>query len=510
MRLDSGPHVRPGVRSLLGVVAAVVLGACSSQAATPSTPVAPSASVAESSAASATPVASAPTPSASVAAPTIAAGGSAALATSRAVAAADAPDIIVLMVDDLGYLPDDRVLERLPNIKKLWLDGGLRFTRFFDETPLCCPARATFLSGQHTLHHGVTLNDGDLFDPTTTLATALDDAGYQTMLMGKYLNDYEGTRTPPGWDRVLMRERNVGAYFSLDGQPVDYGDMHFDDALRAQVAPWIREASTDAPIFALVTPRAPHRHPQKCERGQQGLQKGCTYMPLVMEQDQGAAACAGIPDFKPPNYGTEDNGKPVPWSMPDFPDGWPLVPICESLLVVDRMVKEIVDAQAERGRPAYFVFLSDNGMAWGQKSFPQKHVPPATQLPFYLAGPGIEPGETDAFLSNVDLGPTLAALAGTSLPGADGTSFLPLDAAADDAPDREILELMPADPDGFYDGWAAVRTPQLRYIRWDSGVRELYDEVADEWELDNLVDSRPDDAARLDARLDELLEASKG
>jgi choline-sulfatase len=136
-------------------------------------------------------------------------------------------------------------------------------------------------------------------------------------------------------------------------------------------------------------------------------------------------------------------------------------------------------------------------------------VPPATRLPFYLAGPGIEPGETDAFLSNVDLGPTLAALGGATLAG-DGTPFLPLDEAADDAPAREILELMPADPDGFYDGWAAVRTPELRYIRWDSGQRELYDEVADEWELQSLVDSRPDDAARLDARLDELLEASRG
>jgi choline-sulfatase len=195
--------------------------------------------------------------------------------------------------------------------------------------------------------------------------------------------------------------------------------------------------------------------------------------------------------------------------MPDFPDGWPLVPICESLLVVDRMVGEIVEAQAARGRPAYFVLMSDNGMAWGQKSFPQKHVPPSTRLPFYLAGPGIEPGVTDAFLSNVDVGPTLAALGGASLDG-DGSPFLPLDEAAADDPDRELLEIMPADPDGFYDGWAAIRTPELRYIRWDSGARELYDVVADEWELENLVDVRPEDAERLDARLDELLEASRG
>jgi choline-sulfatase len=195
--------------------------------------------------------------------------------------------------------------------------------------------------------------------------------------------------------------------------------------------------------------------------------------------------------------------------MPDFPDGWPLVTICESLLVVDRMVGELVEAQAARQRPGYLVFLSDNGMAWGQKAFPQKHVPAATRLPFYLAGPGIEPGATDAFLSNVDIGPTLAALGGTTLPS-DGATFLPLDESAASSADREILEVMPADPAGFYEGWAAIRTPELRYIRWDSGVRELFDVVADEWELENLVAARPEDAERLDLRLDALLEASRG
>ena len=136
--------------ALCGLLSLVLVAGCSSSQAAPA----------------ATPDA-APSPSA---APSRAAGSPAPSAVAEAAAAeadGDAPDIFVVMVDDLGYLPDDRVLERLPNIKGLWLDGGLRFTRMFDETPLCCPARATLLSGQHTLHHGVTLNDGDLFDPHT-------------------------------------------------------------------------------------------------------------------------------------------------------------------------------------------------------------------------------------------------------------------------------------------------------------------------------------------------------
>jgi N-acetylglucosamine-6-sulfatase len=425
-------------------------------------------------------------------------------AATSAAASPTSPDIIVVMVDDLGYIPDDRVVERLPAIRALWLEGGSRFTNLYTETPLCCPARATLLTGRHTLGHGVITNDGDPLDPSLTIATALDSVGYHTMLMGKYLNEYEGTRTPPGWDRVMMRERNVGASFSIDGEPVTFPDMHFDDALREQAVTWLREAPIDEPVLALISPRAPHRHPQKCERGD----RGCQYLPLVMEEDQGSAACADIPSFRPPNYEVTDNRRAVPWVMPDFPDGWPLGDICASLLVVDRMVGGLLEAQAARERPAYFVFLSDNGMSWGQKAYPQKHVPTATRLPFYVSGPGVPTADIDVLLSNLDIAPTLAELGGTSL-AADGASFVPLLEGSVHEGLGELLEVMPADPDGFYEGWAAIRTPDLRFIRWDSGLRELYDVRADEWELDNLVESRADVAAGLEVRLDELLDASR-
>ena len=98
-----------------------------------------------------------------------------------------APDIIVVMVDDLGYMPDERVLERLPSIQ-LWLDGGLRFTGMYDETPLCCPARSNFLTGLHTWHHGITKNNGNRLDVSHTIAVALHEAGYHTLMAGNYLN----------------------------------------------------------------------------------------------------------------------------------------------------------------------------------------------------------------------------------------------------------------------------------------------------------------------------------
>jgi arylsulfatase A-like enzyme len=197
--------------------------------------------------------------------------------------------------------------------------------------------------------------------------------------------------------------------------------------------------------------------------------------------------------------------------MPDWPRGWRLQRICESMLVVDRTVRGVVAAQARRDRPAYLIFMSDNGMAWGQKGFSLKHTPPATRSPFYVAGPGVATGETAALTSKVDIAPTLAELGGTSVPWADGQSFVPLlrgETPADGSlPGRsEHLEVMPAS--SGYEGWEALRTPERRFIRWDDGHRELYDLVADPWQRRNLAERQPDVAEAMEERLDELLAAS--
>ena len=93
-----------------------------------------------------------------------------ALAAEHTVPASARPDEIVVMVDDLGAI-DDRILERLPNIKALFLENGLQYDDAYSETPLCCPGRASFLTGQHTAHHGVVMNDARLLDPSHTIAT---------------------------------------------------------------------------------------------------------------------------------------------------------------------------------------------------------------------------------------------------------------------------------------------------------------------------------------------------
>ncbi|CAN5791002.1 hypothetical protein BH23CHL8_BH23CHL8_09970 [soil metagenome] len=406
------------------------------------------------------------------------------------------------MVDDLGYLDNDRILKRLPNIRKLFLEGGMRFTRMYNEAPLCCPARANFQGGQHTLRNGVTTNTFEGFDTSRTLATALADVGYHTIIAGKYLNNYDGSVVPPGWHRALInRYHSVpSSVFWVDGRLTTFEGRFFDDVTRQKAVRWLGQAPRDRPVFELLTPYAPHRHRQKCGSN---TALTCTLLPAVIKPDRRSPRCAALPPFKPPSYRLDSDGPQYPTK---WPAGWPLETTCESLLIVDRMVGQLVKAQAERKRPAIFVFMSDNGMSWGQHGLPLKTVPWSTRLPFYVAGSGVRRGATGKLLSIIDVPVTLADYARAHMPWADGTSFRRLLQGRSFSGRSELLEIMPKPPGAAaYLGWEAIRTRRWRYLRWETGAVQLFDLVRDPWELRDLGQERAAKATQMDERLDRLL-----
>ena len=419
------------------------------------------------------------------------------------------PDIIVVMVDDLGYIPNDRILKRMPNIKRIFIDGGIRFTQMYNETPLCCPARANFLSGKHTLSHKVLDNNNEFFNDSETITNALSTIGYHNILVGKYLNKNKFTTTmPPGWNQFILTQSTTIPSYWVNGVLTDFEGRFFDDVVREQSVSWLQKSPLDKPVFLLAAPRTPHRHRIECEKDQ----IACIYLPKVMDQDKGAKECSDIANFKPPNYEILPNRREYPVNMVNWPDGWRMTRICESLLVVDRMVGQLFETQKSRGRPAYFIFMSDNGMSWGQKSYPLKHVPTSTRLPFYLNGPGILRGSNDNLLSIIDIPVTIAEITGARIPWADGKSFLSLLNGGSYSGNSEILEIMavpPYEPTETYLGWAAIRTPKWRYIKWDSGKKELYNLDDDPWELNNLVNKRPNKAKEMKQRLQQLIEESR-
>ena len=147
------------------------------------------------------------------------------------------PNILVVMTDDMAASD----LELMPNVQRLLVKKGTTFTQAIDSFPLCCPARATFLTGQYAHNHGVAGN----FYPygwygmegrANTLPAWLQDAGYRTGLIGKWLNGYGAVdahgEVPVGFDiwRGLL---DVSAYdyynfvMNRNGALRTWGDEEF-------------------------------------------------------------------------------------------------------------------------------------------------------------------------------------------------------------------------------------------------------------------------------------------
>jgi N-acetylglucosamine-6-sulfatase len=148
------------------------------------------------------------------------------------------PNIVVIMTDDQAAAD----LVNMPNVKKLLADRGTTFSDAVDSFPLCCPARATFITGQYAHNHKVVGNFYPhgwygMKDRGNILPTWLQKSGYRTGMVGKWLNGY-GALTgkgekPKGFD-VWRGLLDVSAYdyfnfvMSIDGKgEKTWGDSVF-------------------------------------------------------------------------------------------------------------------------------------------------------------------------------------------------------------------------------------------------------------------------------------------
>src|SRR6478609_6991504 len=163
--------------------------------------------------------------------------------TGSAVPAATAPEPrpnIVLITTDDQTVSD---LQWMPLTRQLIGDAGVRLTNFISPNPLCCPARASILTGQYSQNNGVYANKGRYggfprLDSSRTVATWLQDSGYHTGFVGKYLNLYRGDPpTQPGWDVFDAIVRGIYAYFDYvttgNGTPTKYHGVHSNDTIAA-------------------------------------------------------------------------------------------------------------------------------------------------------------------------------------------------------------------------------------------------------------------------------------
>ncbi len=341
------------------------------------------------------------------------------------------PNIVVILTDDQRW----DTLSVMPNVESKLVGHGVTFTNAFVENPLCCPSRASFLTGDDSHTTGVFTNDEPYggfahFDDSATLATWLDDAGYDTLLAGKYLNQYwntGGLYAPPGWDRWRAFASST-PYFdydvSLDGAAVEsHGSDPADystDVIAGYADDMIRTASAQDPLFLWVAPYAPHGPSTPAPRD--------------------AGTMAGIAPWRPPSYDEADvRDKPaymqaLPRLSPDEQariDGQRQHQL-ETLGAVDDAVGTLVSALADTGRldDTLFVYTSDNGYLWGEHRRDGKQVPyeESIRVPLVIRWDrlGGVPRTQPRLVENIDLAPTLVQAASAHATGFDGRTLMPL------------------------------------------------------------------------------------
>lgn len=426
----------------------------------------------------------------------------------------DGPNIVLIISDDqsMDTLPHSPAA--MPYLQSRMLDREdhwVNFSRAFVNNPLCCPSRATILSGQFSHHTGVLKNAyGKFFSESSTVATWLHDVGYQTGFFGKYINQYPFDRAPyvpPGWDEWAVKfhggvETVYFNYRLAEGEGegaaelIPYGDdedEYMPDVLAAKTVDFIRNAPGGRPFFAVYSPTSPHSPwvPAPRHAGAfADLEIGSRPNVNEMNVDDKPTWVQGLNPM-PENKVLKLQGE----QRAEF----------EALLAMDEAVESITAALEERDvmDDTVIIYLSDNGYSYGSHRWVAKRCVYAecTQIPMLIRYPGAS-AHDDAFpVSNVDVAPTIAGLAGVA-PGipVDGVNLVPL-LARDRRPDRPgVLLEWPGDE--TVPSYFGIRTYDYLYVELGTGERELYDltgEIGepDPYEFHNVVNDERYDLVRL-------------
>jgi N-acetylglucosamine-6-sulfatase len=396
-------------------------------------------------------------------------------ASAQAQVAAEKPNVVFILTDDLDKRLLMSHLSDYPNIKAL-AAHGVTFNNAFVTNALCCPSRSTIFTGQYSHNHGIMTNtapDGGAaaFRPLEpkALPVWLQGAHYATGYVGKYLNEYDGTYVPPGWD----------AWHGIDTDTMGEKPGQMTDVFSDQADSFVRNRAGATPFYLEVAPVAPHEP--------------------AIPYPRYADLFAGERTPQPPSFNEADvSDKPgyvrklKPLTRNEIISFNELYRNrLRSMMAVDKMVGRLVATLRDRGElsSTYIVFASDNGVHAGQHRLREGKrlaYEEDIRVPLIVRGPGVPAGTTRSqMVLNNDFAPTFAQWAGASpLLPVDGRPLSPLLKPSPPARWRTafLAEAAPHERIGR-PAYRAVRTENHLYVKYGNGEKELYNLDRDPYEL---------------------------
>jgi arylsulfatase A-like enzyme len=442
------------------------------------------------------------------------------------------PNIIFILADDFSMNLIEYMVKAPSGGLKRMMDEGATFNNFFVANSLCCPSRSTIFTGQYAHNTGVFTNtwapkqghsDGGFGafmhnqDQKRTFALALHGAPtpYKTAMLGKYLNGYDPFSTTPfkiwGWDGWFVAGNGYPNFiYDLNqNNSVQHYGINADDYLTDKVSKlaqqFIKDNYTSGPFFVEIATFAPHE----------------PYRPAY--RDEAEYPGAKVP--RTPRYNAIGTKAPdwmkdkPPLSQPEMDamdDQFRLR--AQSVRAIDKLIADVRALVHSLGEDnnTYIVFSADNGYHMGDHCWlPGKMTPFDTDInvPLVIVGPGITKKTVKEIVQNVDLAPTFADLAGSTVAlTPDGHSLVPL-LKGTVAGWRKVALVEhhgppddPSDPDHEHNervsgganppDYAALRSADYMYVEYMNDGKTVseqsyYDLNADPDEMHNKFDTLP-------------------
>jgi N-acetylglucosamine-6-sulfatase len=393
-------------------------------------------------------------------------------ATPAAAVAAEQPNVVFILTDDMRASE----MKYLDFTRKFLSRRGATFVNAISPHPLCCPARAELVTGQYAQSNGVWNNQiaggfggyDNMNGKDQTLMKWLDDVGYETSYVGKYVNGYAGGPIV-GLDQNFIAVR--GPYTRSKLVVENNGDPkrltgHQTFAVQRQTSDLIRQAG-DNPFFVWAGYVTPHTMKY---RGR------------------------WVPPIPPAGYrGFRDRGDAIPPVTDRVDEGSRTQRNVEflhrrrvrSLYAVDDAVKRTVQTLRGTGEldNTVIIFTSDNGYMLGERDgmMGKNHPYQASvRVPLLMAGPGIAHRTVMPVVTLVDLPTTIADLAGA-------TPALVQDGRNAFTRPRDRAVLIQAGRPTSQWVWRGVYSRRYTYVQFVDGTVEFYDRRDDPGE----VASRP-------------------